>query len=72
MDTLRASSNLDPSAGVDGIRVFGMNSYKSVEAIMQSGANGEVICLGLRRFFFLSDLIVVLLFIIVFFFFSFN
>lgn len=55
MDTLRASSNLEPSAGVDGIRVFGMNSYKGVEAIMQSGANGEVICLGLS-IFFLSEL----------------
>ncbi|EXC33077.1 ADP-ribosylation factor GTPase-activating protein AGD4 [Morus notabilis] len=42
MDALRASSNIDPSAGVNVIRVFGMNSHKSVEAIMQSRANGEV------------------------------
>lgn len=42
MDSLRASSNIEPPVGVDGIRVLGMNSYKGVEAIMQSSANGEV------------------------------
>ena len=46
MDTLRASSNIDPAVGVDGIRVFGMNSHKDIEAIMQSSANGEVIFVG--------------------------
>lgn len=48
MDALRASSNIDPSAGVDIIRVFGMNSHKSVEPIAQSRANGEVISFSLR------------------------
>ncbi|XP_024031751.1 ADP-ribosylation factor GTPase-activating protein AGD4 isoform X2 [Morus notabilis] len=68
MDALRASSNIDPSAGVNVIRVFGMNSHKSVEAIMQSRANGETIKQGYllkrssslrgdwkRRFFLLNS-----------------
>lgn len=50
MDTLRASSNIEPSAPVDGIRVIGMNSYKCIEAVMQSSANGEVILLVLSFF----------------------
>lgn len=45
IDTLRASSNLEPSEPVDGIRVIGMNSYKNTEAVIQSNANGEVILL---------------------------
>ncbi|KAL5554486.1 hypothetical protein UlMin_041887 [Ulmus minor] len=42
MDSLRASSNLEPSIAADGIRVFGTNSYRGVEAVMLSTANGEV------------------------------
>ncbi|PON55872.1 Arf GTPase activating protein [Trema orientale] len=42
MDTLRASSNIEPSAPVDGIRVIGINSYKNIDAVIQSSANGEV------------------------------
>ncbi|GAV59558.1 PH domain-containing protein/ArfGap domain-containing protein/BAR domain-containing protein/Ank_2 domain-containing protein [Cephalotus follicularis] len=43
LDSLRASSNIEPSARVDGIHVVSMSSYKKIEAIMQSAAaNGEV------------------------------
>ncbi|XP_043816547.1 ADP-ribosylation factor GTPase-activating protein AGD4 isoform X6 [Manihot esculenta] len=37
-----ASSDLEPSTSADGIRVVGMTSNKSIEAIMQSAANGEI------------------------------
>lgn len=50
-----ASSDLEPSTSADGIRVVGMTSNKSIEAIMQSAANGEV------RNWFASFLIVVII-----------
>ncbi|KAM6571148.1 hypothetical protein CsatA_015228 [Cannabis sativa] len=43
LDTLRASSNIEPSTPLDGIRVIGMDSYKSIEAVVPSNANGEVL-----------------------------
>ncbi|WRX14051.1 Arf GTPase activating protein - like 1 [Theobroma cacao] len=42
IDSLRASSNLEPSTSADRIHVIGMNSDKNIEAIMQSSTNGEV------------------------------
>ncbi|XVF03031.1 hypothetical protein REPUB_Repub04eG0225500 [Reevesia pubescens] len=42
IDTLRASSNIEPSTSAGGIRVIGRNSDKNIEAIMQSSTNGEV------------------------------
>lgn len=42
LDSLRASSNFEASAGVDGLRAFGLTSYKNVEPIMQSFENGKV------------------------------
>ncbi|XP_021811314.1 ADP-ribosylation factor GTPase-activating protein AGD2-like isoform X1 [Prunus avium] len=42
LDSLRASSNIEPSAAVDGNRAFGLASYKNIDAIMQSSANGKV------------------------------
>ncbi|XWS64069.1 hypothetical protein CRYUN_Cryun06bG0155500 [Craigia yunnanensis] len=42
IDTLRASSNIEPSTTAGGIHVIGMNSDKNIEAIMQSSTNGEV------------------------------
>lgn len=42
IDNLRASSNMDTSTSGDGIHVVGTNSYKSIEALMQSTANGKV------------------------------
>ncbi|XP_010908076.2 ADP-ribosylation factor GTPase-activating protein AGD4 [Elaeis guineensis] len=39
---LRSSSNVDASTSGDGIHVVGVNSYKNIEAIMQSTANGQV------------------------------
>lgn len=46
LDSLQASSNLEPPS-VDGVCVFGLSSYKNVEAIMQSTTTGEV------RFYFI-------------------
>lgn len=43
LDSVRASSNIEPSAAVDGNRAFGLASYKNIDAIMQSSANGKVI-----------------------------
>ncbi|XWS69500.1 hypothetical protein CRYUN_Cryun04dG0184400 [Craigia yunnanensis] len=42
IDTLRASSNIEPSTSAGGIHVIGMNLDKNIEAIMQSSTNGEV------------------------------
>lgn len=42
LDSLRASSNFEASAGVDGHRAFGLTSYKNVEPIMQTFENGKV------------------------------
>ncbi|XP_010277334.1 PREDICTED: ADP-ribosylation factor GTPase-activating protein AGD4-like isoform X3 [Nelumbo nucifera] len=42
LDNLRASSNVEASTSGDGIHVVGMSSYKEIEALMQSTANGEV------------------------------
>ncbi|XP_034201248.1 ADP-ribosylation factor GTPase-activating protein AGD2-like isoform X4 [Prunus dulcis] len=42
LDSVRASSNIEPSAAVDGNRAFGLASYKNIDAIMQSSANGKV------------------------------
>lgn len=42
LDSIRASSNIDPSAGVDNTRAFGMNSYKNVETVLPYNPNGEV------------------------------
>ncbi|WOL06003.1 ADP-ribosylation factor GTPase-activating protein AGD4 [Canna indica] len=39
---LRSSSNMEATTSGDGIRVIGSNSYKNIEALMQSTANGEV------------------------------
>lgn len=39
---LRSSSNVDASTSGDGIHVVGVSSYKNIEAIMQSTANGQV------------------------------
>lgn len=33
----------------DGINVIGLNSYKNIEALMQSTANGEVLIFGELR-----------------------
>ncbi|GMJ13393.1 VAN3-like protein2, ARF-GAP domain 2 [Hibiscus trionum] len=42
IDTLRASSNIEPSTSSAGICVTSMNADKNIEAIMQSSINGEV------------------------------
>ena len=42
MDTLQASSNIEPSTSAGGIHVVGLNLDKNIEAIMQSSTNGEV------------------------------
>ncbi|KAK1296429.1 ADP-ribosylation factor GTPase-activating protein AGD4 [Acorus calamus] len=42
LDNIRSSSNLDTSTSCDGIYVSGVDSHKSIEALMQSSANGEV------------------------------
>ncbi|KAJ8759370.1 hypothetical protein K2173_006890 [Erythroxylum novogranatense] len=42
LDSIRASCNLEPSVGADGTHVVGMDSYRNIEAIMQSPADGEV------------------------------
>ncbi|XP_022776591.1 ADP-ribosylation factor GTPase-activating protein AGD4-like isoform X5 [Durio zibethinus] len=42
IDTLRASSNIEPSTSSGSIPVIGMNSDKNIEAIMQSSTKGEV------------------------------
>ncbi|KAI9168847.1 hypothetical protein LWI28_002728 [Acer negundo] len=36
------SADMEPSTSADGIHVVGLSSYKNIEAIMQSTANGEV------------------------------
>ncbi|KAK9935709.1 hypothetical protein M0R45_022797 [Rubus argutus] len=41
LDSLRASSNFEASAGVDGLRAFGLTSYKNVEPIIQTFENGK-------------------------------
>ncbi|KAJ6839393.1 putative ADP-ribosylation factor GTPase-activating protein AGD2 [Iris pallida] len=40
--SLRSFSKLDTSTSGDGIHVVGVNSYKNIEALMHSTANGEV------------------------------
>ena len=42
LDNLRSSSNMEASTNGDGIHVVGVGSYKSIEALMQSTANGKV------------------------------
>lgn len=42
LDNLRSSSNIEASTNGDGIHVVGVGSYKSIEALMQSTANGKV------------------------------
>ncbi|XP_062222685.1 ADP-ribosylation factor GTPase-activating protein AGD2-like [Phragmites australis] len=39
---VRMASNVDTSTSGDGIHVVGLQSYKKIEAMMQSSANGEV------------------------------
>ncbi|GJM85597.1 hypothetical protein PR202_ga02065 [Eleusine coracana subsp. coracana] len=39
---VRMASNVDTSTSGDGIHVVGLQSYKNIEALMQSTANGEV------------------------------
>jgi Arf-GAP/coiled-coil/ANK repeat/PH domain-containing protein len=39
---VRMASNVDTSTSGDGIHVVGLQSYKTIEALMQSTANGEV------------------------------
>jgi Arf-GAP/coiled-coil/ANK repeat/PH domain-containing protein len=39
---LDSSADMEPSTSADGIHVAGLSSYKNIEAIMQSTANGEV------------------------------
>ncbi|KAJ3680255.1 hypothetical protein LUZ60_016533 [Juncus effusus] len=39
---LRPSSQTDTSTSGDGIHVVGVNSYKKIEALMQSSSNGQV------------------------------
>ncbi|XP_073002196.1 ADP-ribosylation factor GTPase-activating protein AGD4-like isoform X3 [Typha latifolia] len=40
--SLRSLSNVDTSTSGDGIHVVGVHSYKEIEALMNSTANGEV------------------------------
>ncbi|XP_068325849.1 ADP-ribosylation factor GTPase-activating protein AGD4-like [Pyrus communis] len=42
LDSIRASSNIEPPAVADGNRALGLASHKNIEAIMQSSANGKV------------------------------
>ncbi|KAJ0974334.1 hypothetical protein J5N97_016299 [Dioscorea zingiberensis] len=42
LSNLRSSSNIEASTSGDGIHVVGINSYKNIEALMQSTAKGEV------------------------------
>ncbi|KAF6160758.1 hypothetical protein GIB67_035959 [Kingdonia uniflora] len=42
LDNLRASTNVDASTSGDSIHSFDTSSHKSIEALMQSTANGEV------------------------------
>ena len=51
LDSIRASSNIEPPAVADGNRALGLASHKNIEAIMQSSANGKVIALVEEAFF---------------------
>jgi Arf-GAP/coiled-coil/ANK repeat/PH domain-containing protein len=42
LENIRASRNMEHSAGTNSILAVGMSSYRNVEAIMQS-TNGQVI-----------------------------
>ncbi|XP_077247059.1 ADP-ribosylation factor GTPase-activating protein AGD2-like isoform X2 [Tasmannia lanceolata] len=42
LDNLRSSSNIEASTSGDGIHVVGISSYKNIEALMHSTANGKV------------------------------
>ncbi|MQL97558.1 hypothetical protein Taro_030257, partial [Colocasia esculenta] len=42
LDSLRSSAHTEASANGDGIHFVGTGSYKTIEALMQSAANGEV------------------------------
>ncbi|GLU16929.1 hypothetical protein SLE2022_333330 [Rubroshorea leprosula] len=42
LDSLQASSDLEPSTNADGIHITGLSCYKDIEALMQSTASGEV------------------------------
>ncbi|OVA19209.1 Arf GTPase activating protein [Macleaya cordata] len=42
LNNLRASSNMEASTSGDGIHVVGVSSYKNIEALMHSAANGKV------------------------------
>ena len=46
---LRMASNVNTSTSGDGIHVVGLQSYKKIEALMQSTANGQVINYTLLR-----------------------
>lgn len=46
---LRSSSNMQATTSGGGINVIGLNSYKNIEALMQSTANGEVLIFGELR-----------------------
>jgi Arf-GAP/coiled-coil/ANK repeat/PH domain-containing protein len=37
------ASNVNTSTSGDGIHVVGLQSYKKIEALMQSTANGQVV-----------------------------
>ncbi|KAJ7954497.1 ADP-ribosylation factor GTPase-activating protein [Quillaja saponaria] len=43
LESIRASTKTESLAGADGTRVLGMNSYKGIEAMLQSATSGEVI-----------------------------
>lgn len=43
LDSLRSPRNTAGQANGDGIHIVGVNSYKSIEALMLSSAKGEVI-----------------------------
>lgn len=43
--SLRPSSNMEATTSGDGIHVSGSNSYKNIEDLMQSTANGKVMLL---------------------------
>ncbi|XP_058097997.1 ADP-ribosylation factor GTPase-activating protein AGD4-like isoform X2 [Magnolia sinica] len=42
LDNIQSASNMEASTSIDGIHVVGMGSYKSIEALMQSTADGQV------------------------------
>lgn len=61
LDSLRASSAIEPSVITDGVHAAGTDSYKSIEAIMQSTKSGQVIGYNVLSIFLLQFLFFVLL-----------